>query len=298
MTGSGLSCQVVGASVRGASHVRADLPNQDAVGWEDEAGHLIVCVADGHGSKKCFRSHVGSQLAVAAGLEVGRRFLDRVGGAGDAATARRRASESLPAALVAEWRRRVEVDLAASPLRADELNGVDEADRDLVAATPALAYGATLLAVLFSPAWVLVVQVGDGDVMFVSPAGETSRPVPKDARLIGNETTSLSAPKAEDDFRLAAVPLGADGPAVVIVSTDGFANAYADDASFLKVGSDVLAKVNADGMKAVDAELETWLSSASSYDGDDVSAVIVSLAATAPKPAASRRGAVPFEIER
>ncbi|MDQ3699739.1 MAG: protein phosphatase 2C domain-containing protein, partial [Chloroflexota bacterium] len=74
--------RVVGTSVRGASHRRHGLPNQDALRWWPESGlgpPLVLAVADGHGSAKCFRSDVGSRLAVAAAVEVGAALLAPAG---------------------------------------------------------------------------------------------------------------------------------------------------------------------------------------------------------------------------
>lgn len=62
---------VIKATATGASHTRAGLPNQDAIqSWEDRGrGVLALAVADGHGSRKCFRSDIGAQLAVREALE-------------------------------------------------------------------------------------------------------------------------------------------------------------------------------------------------------------------------------------
>lgn len=69
-----------GQTVQGASHVRTDLINQDAIRWwpnYSELGlgpPLIMAVSDGHGSAKSFRSHIGARLAVELATEVLRQF--------------------------------------------------------------------------------------------------------------------------------------------------------------------------------------------------------------------------------
>ena len=69
----------LGESVRGASHQRTGLPNQDAISWwpkKAESPHLgegpplFLAVSDGHGSSKSFRSQIGSELAVKAAERV------------------------------------------------------------------------------------------------------------------------------------------------------------------------------------------------------------------------------------
>ena len=71
---------LIGASVRGAAHVRASLPNQDAIGvWSPAHSDRlpgIVVVSDGHGSAKCFRSDKGARRAVRAANTLIRQFLD------------------------------------------------------------------------------------------------------------------------------------------------------------------------------------------------------------------------------
>jgi len=56
--------QVVGCSVKGASHVRSGLPNQDAMRWLPEGGvdaTVIIAVADGKPARvecrTCYSTH-------------------------------------------------------------------------------------------------------------------------------------------------------------------------------------------------------------------------------------------------
>jgi serine/threonine protein phosphatase PrpC len=217
-------------------------------------------------------------MAVGVGLAVGQRFISAR--AGDtAANAAAGARHDLADAIVAAWRSQVDDDLARQPLTESELAEVEQSDgplgREAVESSPRLAYGTTLLVAVVAARWVVLLQVGDGDILLVSRAGATSRPLPRDPRLLGNETTSLSAPRAQEDVRTAAVPVGPDGPALAVLASDGFANAYADDAAFLQVGPDLLAHVRASGVKSVAERLEAWLETASRHDGDDVTVVMV-----------------------
>jgi hypothetical protein len=135
-----------------------------------------------------------------------------------------------------------------------------------------LAYGATLSTVWLGEAFVLYLQLGDGDILTVSPDGTVSRPLPEDERLFGGQTTSLCAPGAWRDFRVAFQTLTAGRrPAVVLLSTDGYANAFREDAGFLKVGADLLELLRQEGLDPVAAGLEAWLAEATEQgSGDDV----------------------------
>ncbi len=271
--------RVVGASVRGASHVRTGLPNQDAIRWLPESGTgrpLILAVSDGHGSAKCFRSDVGARLAVETATGVIQEFLDSLPDPLNLSAIKRWAAENLPREIARRWRDRVADHVSASPLTSAELDRL-EAQKDIrkrrqVGLEPILAYGATLLAVVVAESFILYLQLGDGDILVVSEAGEVSKaPLPTDERLFANETTSLCLRDAWREFRSHFQVISASSPALILVSTDGYGNSFRDDVGFLQVGADILAMIRADGLDAVSASLETWLTQASQEgSGDDV----------------------------
>jgi hypothetical protein len=291
--------RAIGASVRGAAHARSGLPNQDAIAWapadagaedgfgEESAGSaaLVMAVSDGHGSAKCFRSEIGAQLAVAAALAVARELPLSVAEVTDLATLQIAAEE-----MVWRWRAAVDADLLAHPISDAELDGVERkagtgAVRTLERA-PWLAYGATLLAVLATDAFVVYFQLGDGDILTVSAEGEVRRPLAGDPRLFADETTSLCARDAVQQFRVGLQLLGegaAQPPALILLSTDGYANSFRTDAGFVKVGADLLETVRSEGLETVDGCLASWLHEASAFgSGDDVTVGIVCRADVAP----------------
>ncbi len=59
-------------------------------------------------------------------------------------------------------------------------------------------------------------------------------------------------------------------PALILVSTDGYANSFADDAGFLQVGSDLLNILRAQGLDEVTANLDGWPAEASEQGSGDV----------------------------
>jgi hypothetical protein len=270
--------RVTGASVRGAGHVRAGLPNQDAIGWLPEVGEgvpLVVAASDGHGSAKCFRSDRGALLAVHTATQVMQDFLSGQPEAVTLSAVKRTAEERLPQELVRRWKAAVEDALRTTPFAAEELDTLAQKDGpaapQAVEANPLLAYGATLLTVVVTEAFILYVQLGDGDILAVAEAGEVSRPVPPDERLFANETTSLCAPNAWRDIRVGFQALAGLPPALILLATDGYANSFRDDAGFLKVGSDLLEMIRAGGLDKVRDNLEGWLTEASQAgSGDDI----------------------------
>jgi serine/threonine protein phosphatase PrpC len=267
----------MGETVPGASHLRAGIPNQDAILQVRESGRglpVVVSVSDGHGSDKCFRSDRGSRFAVERAAQLVGEFLDGLRGAADHAPVESRAKEYLPREFVRRWREAVEADLRARPFTEAELEAVERKDGPralkLIAGNPLLAYGATSLTVVVEESFVLYLQLGDGEILNVSASGEVTRALPEDERLFANETTSLCTPDAEENFRVRLQTFAGEPPALILLSTDGYVNSFSDSAGFFKVGSDLLEMLRADGFDPINASLKGWLEEATrSGSGDD-----------------------------
>jgi serine/threonine protein phosphatase PrpC len=275
--------RVIGRSVRGASHARTGMPNQDAIGWLQKGGpkdSLIVAASDGHGSAKCFRSHKGSSLAIDTALALAQEFLKGQSEIDNLSAIKRAAEDRLPQEMARRWKGAVEEDLKNNPFSTDEMDALGKtgggAAPEAVLANPLIAYGATILTVIIAASYILYLQLGDGDILVVSTDGEVERPLQKDERLFANETTSLSSANAWTDFRFAFQAIVGPAPALILVSTDGYANSFVDEENFLKVGKDMLEIIRADGLDLVDENLEAWLNEAShSGSGDDVTLAVI-----------------------
>jgi hypothetical protein len=275
--------RAIGTSVRGAAHVRAGLPKQDAIGWIPESGEalpLIMAVSDGHGSAKCFRSDAGALLAIHTTMQTMQEFVNGQLTAVSLSAIKRTAEEQLPQELLRRWRAAVEEALRTTPFSVEELATLERKDgtvaRQSVEANPFLAYGATLLIVLVAESFILYLQLGDGDILTVTETGEVERPVPGDAQLLANETTSLCTPNAWRDMRVRFQVLAGPPPALILLSTDGYANSFRDDTGFFKVGSALLDIIRTDGLDKVRESLEGWLTETTQAgSGDDIALGIV-----------------------
>lgn len=268
---------VLGKSVRGASHERARLPNQDAMRWWPNTGlgpPLLLAVSDGHGSPRSFRSDRGARMAVEAVEAALRSFLESEFGQRDLRDARRWAEERLPRDSVRRWTDAVADDLSSKPFTSKEIARLQQKEgagkhREVVL-NPVVAYGATILSVAVTESLIIYQQLGDGDILTVSEAGDVFRPLPKDERLIANETTSLCMEKAWCEFRVAVQTLEQAPPALILISTDGYANAFKSDEDFLKAGPDILGMIRKDGLEQVDRRIEPWLNEMTRFSGDDI----------------------------
>jgi len=260
---------VYGGSARGSSHLRNGLPNQDSFEkWAGPDGSVaVLAVSDGHGSAVHFRSEIGSRMGVEAAVHALRETPLPVPDAHPRAVAQ---------SIVLAWREAVRAHLEANPFTDQEWAKLPPKEvaqaKAAISANPTVAYGATLMAVLAAADEILYLQLGDGDILCVDQNGGTTRPMPEDSRLIANQTTSLCQPNAAEDFRSAHFRLSqGQPPALILVSSDGYANSFQSDQDFLRVGPDYLELLRQYGPEKVEAQLDKILPEASRKgSGDDI----------------------------
>jgi serine/threonine protein phosphatase PrpC len=278
-----MSWKVAHACVRGSSHQRSGLPNQDAVQSivtpAAQGTVAVAVVSDGHGSPRHFRSQIGSSLAVSTVAATLQGFLrDSVALNGQVPFVPEQVHE-LERKIVSGWLAAVQSDLNNNPFTEAELTALESQEgaegRAAAVASPELAYGATLLAAAATDRVLLYLQLGDGEILSVTAQGTTTRPLPPDDRLIANQTTSLCQPEAWKDFRSAWVTNGAL-PSLVLLSTDGYANSFRSDEDFLKIGQDYLEIIREQGISSLAEELPAILTEATQQgSGDDITLAIL-----------------------
>lgn len=248
---------VAAASVRGGQHARSGRPNQDRHAAQVlSTGAVALAIADGHGGSRYTRADRGADLAVHGAVAV---LAQLVLEGHDVFTV-----DDVPHRLTAAWQQAVDADLRADPLPAHE--------HAEVAAHPRIAYGCTLAVALLDAARGVIWQVGDGDVLVRHDDRAARRIVPGDPRLVGNATTSLCGPHPERDFRTAR--FACDGPTLVLLATDGYGNAFADDDWPERVMSDFDRHLRTGGVGLVREHLPHWLEESAAAGGDDVTVVV------------------------
>jgi len=276
--------RVISETVPGASHLRAGIPNQDSILYVRESSRslpIVLSVADGHGSAKCFRSDRGSRFAVKKAAYLIGEFLDERRGKFDTAEIESQ-KDYLPKEIVKRWREAVEADLKKEPFTAQEFENLEKKSgaeaRKLVEENPFLAYGTTSLTVAIEEDFILYLQLGDGSVLNVSAAGKVTKPLEEDPRLLANETTSLCLPKAENDFRFFVQKISAaESPQMILISTDGYLNSFSSEAGFFQAGTDILQMLASEnGFNDVNDNLKAWLEEATQMgSGDDCAVAII-----------------------
>jgi hypothetical protein len=268
--------RVISASVRGSSHQRSGLPNQDAVDYgtapKGDFPGTVLAVSDGHGGGRHFRSQVGSTLAVHIAVTMLQEYLSKNH---DGIQTADGDLSKLSQGIVESWLTAVRSDLSHNPFGDQELITLEETDgplgRESVVARPELAYGATLLVTAVTDNRIIYMQIGDGDILAVRVDGVTTRPIVTDERLVANQTTSLCQPDAWREFRVVEHE-GVDKlPVLVLLSTDGYENSFRSEEDFMQIGQDYLQLLREHGSHALADELPGILSEATQQgSGDDI----------------------------
>jgi Protein phosphatase 2C len=279
--------QVMIGTARGAAHDARDMPNQDSAESLAiaHAGGTVVAVADGHGHDRHFRSAAGSRLAVRTACAVVEGLAADGGSrlwSPERAAALR---DQLPEAIVARWRDAVALDIAAHPYTAEESSTLEQAGDG-----PSIPYGSTLLVALIADGWLVCAQIGDGDLLAVRPDGGAWSPVAGDDLLDGYRTTSLCQPAAVSSFRAAAHDLRGAPLLALLLSTDGYGNAQAEDPWQPVVARDLAALAARHDHGWFAAQLPAWAERCASAAGSaDDTTIALLLAPGSERLAAAER---------
>lgn len=210
----------------GAAHIRRELTCQDASASEVYKNAHIAVVADGHGSRRHFRSDRGSAIACRIALVEIRTFLDN--GEQDERPMDNRLT-ALKQAICDAWIAAVREDYAVEPWTEDELNEerkilTEEQFGALIDGSDVpVAYGSTLCAVVTHDGGWAAIQLGDGCFVRVGTDGIYDWPMPESMVNEGNRTASLCMWEPMRDFRHC---WGTDHPAGLLVYTDGIEKTF------------------------------------------------------------------------
>lgn len=264
----------IGKSVQGASHISGNIPCQDAHRIECLAdGTLVVGVADGHGSAKCVYSDKGARLATDAFVEVITELFERTKDQREKLIylLRQAGSTDLSRVICQRWERKINKSYNAS-LGLAKKNG-----EKMPEYTPEL-YGTTLLGLVVTYDFIFAVQIGDGDMVFVDSYGIER--IIEPAKFLGTETYSLSNenPWQHAISYFQRMEFIEKAPCMFMLSTDGFANSFINNNEYLVSCKDYYNTIMKHGDKAVEDNLEEWLSQ-TSYEGcgDDITLVMIGI---------------------
>ncbi|MDR0525308.1 MAG: protein phosphatase 2C domain-containing protein [Spirochaetaceae bacterium] len=210
----------------GSSHSEQNCQDAaEAVLLEEGQNAGIALVADGHGSRRHFRSAAGAKLAVEIAKSAMIRFIQDTGGN------LKKIGENLKPLkghIIYRWREAVLQDIRSHPFSEEEIgicaeytmNPGDENDQ-------AAAYGSTLIGAALGEAFWFVIQIGDGECVVITDQGKAEIGIAeKDKRLAFGRTTSLCNADALESFRhnfggvIAGITVASDGVADSFIRND------------------------------------------------------------------------------
>lgn len=263
--------RVIGASVQGARHEKLSEPLQDAFMSMVDRDKLYVSIADGHGSKLHFRSHIGSSLAVIAGSEILQHHADQIAKQGSLEE-RRQGAVNVITAIIAHWSKLCLKELRAQPFRTDELVKLGQEDKEKLSKNALLAYGTTLTCFVNKRNLVYGFSIGDGDVLALKGAEVLS--LTEDDRLLGDETYSLTSPDVYKNLKYFEADRLEMSP--YLLATDGYRKSFATKIDFFSVLKDMKKYLDNEGEKLLETKLEGWLQETTKGgSGDDITCCLL-----------------------
>ena len=256
------------------------MPNQDAIHCSVEKENkfpLVLTVSDGHGNPQNYRSQQGSQLATQVTSNILSRFLSETSPEKDVAQILKKIKSSLIPKVVETWKKTVLDHYNQNPLSEREMEVlIKKKDFTSESIQPEFAYGSTLLAAGLSESLIILLQLGDGDILTVDRFGNVAQPIPPDKALFADETTSLCLPNAEQYMRYALLETQKNEIKLLLISTDGYSKSFIKESDFFEVGPDLLKTFEAEGIPEVQNNLVNWLNETSKLgSGDDITLGIV-----------------------
>lgn len=262
-----MSWNCIGTGVAGANHKRKGLPMQDAYMSMVDRDKLYVSLADGHGSSLCFRSDIGSSLAVLSAIEIIKHHAEQIIKLKDEKQ-REVATRNVSQAIIAYWSRQVLEHLKRAPFLQDEISSLSDEHKKRLSMNALLAYGSTLMLTVCSRSVVFGFSIGDGDAI-AEIDGAVSYLLNQDAE-IGESTYSLCTPDVGPYVKYYA--MDSKKSSCMLMSTDGYRKSFETDEDFFAVLRDIKKLHDEDGISALNENLKTWLEETTEQgSGDDIS---------------------------
>jgi hypothetical protein len=267
---------VTAAGVGDAIAVRAD----------PLAGVTVVAIAGAHDPVRGPRSDVGSRIAADIGATKAEAAIAALPSADAAALAP--LGGVLTVRVVEQWQAQV-LDYTGVQRALDDEGdagvgvGVDDAtaeERD-----PLRAYATALLVVVVTPAAVLAMQLGAGDVVMATDDGEALRPVGGDPADDPDGEASLARADALAHFRHATFDRTARDVTLVLAAT-GLDRATADHDPAATLAAELVEQAGGRGIDSIEQELRERLDRTARAGGDGGSVALVFPASAVPVAAA------------
>lgn len=240
--------------MRGTSHIEGGKECQDhSLVWEDLSRKIrIAVVSDGHGSKRHFRSALGSQFACESALVV----LKEVACAD--VSFNHDSLNQIARCICSRWIQMVNDDIDTN----DHKAGIE-------------AYGCTLIAYVQTSKFWLTLQIGDGLFVMLNRRRYFRQPIKEDEKCVCGYTTSMCDTNAASEFRF-AFGLKRSIPKAVFLCSDGVDGTFGCGGNLYAFYWNILKCLRKDGIDAIKRDLPITLSHFSEIGSkDDMSIALI-----------------------
>ncbi len=232
-------------SVKGASHKASGTVCQDSSAYLAEERYAVAVVADGHGSKKHFRSNIGSEFAVNCTIETVKRFYRNPEEfENNFPKNHKMVIRNIQKQIISAWNIKVAGHFKTNPVTPEEKSKftADEFAKISVESY----YGTTLVAAVACKGFTFGFQIGDGSLVAVFDDGETNMLIDYEESNPANITSSIcnnNAASMFDSFYIENKRVLA-----LYASTDGLYTSFGSDNDFLDYHTIITSQLKEAGM--------------------------------------------------
>lgn len=220
-------------TVIGQRYIDKEKPCEDSsISYNSDDIHIAI-VADGHGDPSCFRSNVGSRIACEVALESMKEFALAVKeGEKEELLFTPKGAEKLTSnlfnSILARWTENVLEDLKNNPPSDEEYDSAGEKNAAIYRSGQGLThiFGTTLIAMLMTTRYLLVLHQGDGRCVVMHENGKVDQPVPWDPRCEGRNTASICDPDVLAHWRYHIIDLSKDKIVACYAVSDGIEDSF------------------------------------------------------------------------
>lgn len=224
---SGSKYKVFNKTIRGHSHIKEEKICEDYSIGGNIKDSFFATVADGHGGEDYFRSDKGSKLACICAEECLKDFINNI----DLRKPRINFDEiivHLGMSIISLWNDRVLDDIKKNPFSDLELDLASDKlkDRLLREERREVPYGTTLIVALKIQEYIILMQVGDGNIVLIDSNNKGLDVMEEDENCFLNATTSLCDSNVIKNFRYKVVR--EEDIKAIFIGTDGIDNSFTD----------------------------------------------------------------------
>lgn len=213
----------------GQSHIEKGIECQDYVEIDLENKHYaLTAAADGHGSKKHFRSDQGSKFATRAARESVYEYMSDYERFIEAYELDKEyLIDRIIKMIITKWHENIKEDLDQNPITQEEIDKY--LDGNFNKEKVASIYGTTLLVGVMSEKCSFGFLIGDGSFVVIDKHGKAYIPI-EDVNSKANYTSSMSSSDSLNGFFKCFFD---EMPFSIMLSTDGLVKSFANDSDFL-----------------------------------------------------------------